>query len=568
MAGKKKSQPPSAPAPVSATETPLWRWLAAAAASLALVLELYSPALRGPFLLDDGFQMFGRPGAENWPLSLWINNVRPLLNFTFFINFKLSGVETFSYHALNVILHWANSWLLFFALRRIWQIAGGAGTLPPAFAAALFLLHPLQTESVAYISSRSETLSVLLAYSALAVFFCRDRESPISFSRAGVILALMGAAVLTKEHTVAVPAVFLLADYFWTTPFQWTAIRRNWRLYAILAAGAGFAALFVARTLRYADTAGFGLKDLPWNHYFFTQWRMFWRYLRMVVLPAGLNADPDIAVSRSITDEFSWLAGLAIAGLLAACWWFRKTAPLAAFGVLAFALLLAPTSSVVPIRDLFAERRMYLPFVGIACIALEVFRRWKIPAWAPALILALCALLTYQRAHAWGSALEFWKDTVANSPEKQRPQFQLAFVHYSEGRCAEAAAGFDRAARLGPADDALYIDWALALECAGQPDQALEKLHLAAKQKESAHLRAVMAMVYAKAGRADDALQQLDLAEKRNPRFAMTYVYRGHIFAQRGEVQAAADQYRRALSHEPSNSAALQGLAALNAARQ
>jgi tetratricopeptide (TPR) repeat protein len=533
-----------------------------------VAFQVYSPALHGPLLLDDGFQLFGRPGVETWPFRMWVQTLRPLLNFTFWINFQLSGTDTFSYHAVNVLLHCANSWLLFLILRRLWSFVGGSGILPPVYGAALFLLHPLQTESVAYITSRSETLSILFAYSALAVFIERNRELPVTFSRSAAILLLLGAAVLTKEHTAAMAAIFILADYFWTTPFALTGLRHNWRFYAPLAAGGILAAAFIAKTFRTADTAGFGLKDLPWNHYFFSQWRMFWRYLRMTVLPLDLNVDPDIAVSRAASEEFSWLAGLAIVALLAGAWHVRRRAPLAAFGVFAFAVLLAPTSSIVPIRDLFAERRMYLPFIGISCLALEAFRRWKIPNWVPATVLAVFAFLTYQRSHAWGSALALWQDTVAGSPNKQRPRFQLAFVHYSEGRCAEAAAEFAKAAELGPPDDALYIDWALSLECAGNPDEALAKLSLAAQRKDTAHVRAVMAMVYAKSGRSGDALRELSTAERLNPGFSMTYVYRGHIFAQQGRNTEAAAEYRRALAHDPSNHAAGEGLRMLGAVGQ
>jgi tetratricopeptide (TPR) repeat protein len=527
---------------------------------LVLILQIYSPALHGPFLLDDGFQMFGRPGAETLPLRTWIQSLRPLLNFTFWINFQLSGTGTYSYHVVNVLLHWANSWLLFLILTRLWHFAGGAGILPPIYGAALFLLHPLQAESVAYITSRSETLSIFFAYSALAIFITRNRALPTTFPRAAAVLLLLSAAVLTKEHTAAMPAVFILVDYFWTTPFEFAGLKRNWRLYLPLAAGGVLGASFIARTFRTADTAGFRMKDLPWDHFFFSQWRMFWRYLRMTALPTGLNVDPDIPLSRSVTAEFSWLAGLAIVALLIIAWQCRRSAPLAAFGIFTFAILLAPTSSIVPIRDLFAERRVYLPFVGISCVALEIFRRWKIPEWAPLLVLAVFAFLTYQRSHAWSSALALWQDSVAGSPNKQRPRFQLAFVHYSEGRCTEATSEFAKAAELAPPDDALYIDWALSLECAGKPDEAIEKLKLAARQKDTAHIRSVMAMVFAKSNRSDDALRELAAAERLNPGFSMTYVYRGHIYAQRGQNDAAAAEYRRALAQDPANAAASVGL--------
>jgi Cytochrome c oxidase subunit III len=136
---------------------------------------------------------------------------------------------------------------------------------------------------------------------------------------------------------------------------------------------------------------------------------------------------------RPLPSAIAGLLGLT-AGVTAA-WIYRKRWPLAAFGVFVFLLLLAPTSSFVPIRDVLAERRVYLPFLGLLLICLDFLRRVRTEqiVWAGAAIAVACAMLTYQRNQVWASPRALWQDTVAKSPRKLRPRFQLAFAYYEQG---------------------------------------------------------------------------------------------------------------------------------------
>src|SRR5262249_13431072 len=152
--------------------------------------------------------------------------------------------------------------------------------------------------------------------------------------------------------------------------------------------------------------------------------------------------------------------------------------------------------------------------------------------------------------------LALWQDTAAKSPQKLRPRFQYAFALYEEGRCPEASQGYEAAARLGPPRNDLLVDWALALDCAGRFNDALDKLTLAQQTQGSAQLYAVEGMVYAKQGKPGDALQALAKAEAIDPSFEMTYVYRGNVYAIAGDRAAAAREYQRALALNPGNQAA------------
>ncbi len=559
---------------VDARSGPAW-WLFAAAALAAVfvVFEVYGPAIHGPFLLDDTHLDYMQPGAEHRPLSAWIGGLRPLLMFSYWLNFQQSGLQdTFSYHATNVILHLFNGAFILFAVRKVLGWAGvdsAKGWILALFASGLFLLHPLQTESVTYIASRSETLSVFWILLALLIFLYRKTEA-VSFPRAGAILAVFAAAMLTKEHTAVLPFLLLLTDYFWNPGFSLTGIKRNWRLYLPFTAGLALGLLYVLRILRVGGTAGFHVRGLPWYAYFFTECRVLWDYLRLFVVPIGQNLDPQVEISGTILDHGAIFGLIALAAVTVLAWIYRRRFPLASYGWFVFLILIAPTSSFVPIRDPMAERRLYLPFIGLLFITVEFLRRWKTSRNSMIAVLSAVLLVegvfTYQRNELWASAIDIWKDTVAKSPGKVRPRYQLAYVYYQAGQCSDAAEQYGKTAELSNRVGAdLLLDWALAYDCAGRSEDALAKLKLAAERMPNAHIYSQLGMEYGKMGRYPEALEALAKAQKRNPRFAMTYFYLGNIYSIQGNREQAIEEYRHVLALDPGNQPAQDALARLGA---
>lgn len=536
-------------------------------AALMLGILVYAPALDGPFLLDDLYLPFARPEAEAgrpfWPWKL-----RPVLMATFYLNYQAAGFAPWSYHLVNVFLHAVVALLVFFILRRLTEkaVADSAKDLIAPLGAGIFLLHPLQTESVAYIASRSEVLSTLFAYGALAVFLHRP-QAEISWPRAILVLGLLAAAMGSKEHTAAMVAVLMLTDYFWNPGFSLRGIARSWKVYAPMALLAVPAVSMIRLVLRTADTAGFGLQDLAWHEYALTQCRAFWKYLQLFVAPIGQNVDPYFPVSRSLFDHGAAIGLVAIALSVGAAWWFRKRAPLISYGFFVFVILLAPTSSILPIRDPLAERRLYLPFIGLLLMLAGTLVRWSPPrrtlVFGGTALLGLLAALTYSRAALWGNPTLLWEDAVKGSPNKMRPHFQLAHAYYRDGRCADAVTLYAKAAKLEPPDIRLLTNWALALECAGKPEEALARLQEAVKIEPSAHLHSTIGMIHAKQGRYSQALAALAEAQKLDPQFTMAYVYEGNVRALQGDAAAARDLYQKALRIDPSNAAARQSLALL-----
>jgi tetratricopeptide (TPR) repeat protein len=550
--------------------TPARYALAFGAAALATLLA-YAPALRGEFVLDDLSLSFTGQEYFNAPLRTWLIGVRPLLSLSFFANFQLFGGQPFSFHLVNVLLHTLTGGLVFLIVRKLLPLAGESGLRRDAlsgFAAGIFLLHPIQTESVAYVASRSEVLSVLFCYAALAVFLLRRREA-ISWTTAVAVALLFGVAVNTKEHTAVLPAILLLTDYYWNPGFSLRGALRNWRLYVLIAAGGALAARMVYRVLWASNTAGFRIKDMPWDVYFYTQGRVIWSYIRLFFLPFGQNLDPDVALSRSPLDGGAVFAWLALAAVTGVAIWRRRRYPLASYGWLVFLALLAPTSSVMPIADVMAERRMYLPLIGMLLVVVEFLRHWKVSPsrLVAALAAVLCAagILTSVRAQVWSSSFALWQDTVARSPGKSRPHQQIGFVYYSRGRCDLALEHYQKAVAIGPPDYRAVVGLGTAYDCLGREEEALAQFRQAARLVYTAHIQSLLGMVYIKMGKVHEAAVALDAAERLDPGFSDTYAYRGALYEQSAQWEAAGGEFRRALSLNPSNQTAQLGLARLAA---
>lgn len=476
-----KAAPATAPARPAGRVPRRWPYALGAAAALVILLEVYQPALRGAFVFDDQYLPFTDPKAVTEPLWMWLRGVRPLLMASFWVNYRLAEMEPYLYHLFNLLLHWANGLLVWVVADRLLQardVAGWRRPLLATFAAGVFLLHPVQTESVAYVASRSEVLSVMFFLGALALFVRRRREAVSWWVAAGVLL-LFGAAVSTKEHTAILPALLLLTDYYFNPGFSAQGIRRNWRLYAPIAVGGALAALWVWRLLSRADTAGFAVAEFTWYEYFLTQCRVIWIYLRLFLLPYGQTLDYDLAMSRTVLEPLV-IAGLA--GLLAlagAAFYFRRRYPLASYGVLVFLLLLAPTSSVVPILDPIAEHRLYLPMLGLALAAADLLHRLRVrPARLAAILavlLVVAGALARERNRVWSSDIALWEDAVAKSPRKYRAHFQLGFAYFRAGRCEDAERHYRIAAGLPTPDFRLYYNWGMAYACLGRTAEAREQ---------------------------------------------------------------------------------------------
>lgn len=542
--------------------------------AILIAFLVYRPAIDGPFLFDDRYLPFLDRHLIGQPFTAWLIGLRPFVNLSFWLNAEISGTDTWSYHAGNILLHAINSVLVFFIARWFLQHVGTSAkqlNVLSAIAGALFLLHPLQTEAVAYITSRSETLAVFFFYGAFALFLYR-RNCGIDWLSAIGVLALFAAAQMTKEYSVVFPLLLLLTDALFPAEQESQrhsaigTIKLNWRLYSLLLAGAAIGGALIIRVLAYSNSVGFHLKEASPLQYFLTECRAVWVYLHLLVLPFGQNVDSDFPFSRGL-DPVVLLSLLGLAALVTVSLIFRKRYPLAALGFLAMLLCLAPTSSLLPIADPVAEHRMYLPMFAAVLIGLDFLRRWNVDRrrliGSAAVALLLCAYLTYARSSLWANEVALWQDSVNNSPHKLRPHFQLAFSYYRGGQCGKAMEEFQKAAQIQPPSFELLNDWGEAADCAGDETKALALFQQAEPlQSKDGLVESQIGMILAKQKRYDEALSELSKAQRKSPDLAPIYSYRGNIYYAQGEFAKAVDEFQHALLIDGENRMAIDGIVA------
>lgn len=538
-------------------------WLVAAA--IIVGAALYSSALDGSFVFDDEVLPFRR-GIQDEPLSAWLSGVRPFLMFSYWLNYNISGQSPSSYHLLNLLIHAINTGLVFMVLFRLLSLAAWDRAKRQAAAiigATVFLIHPLATESVSYIAGRSESLAALFMLLAYVVFLDRYPEA-ISWKRSLIVLTLFGMAVSTKENAAAFAGILLLTDLSWPQPFSTEGVRRNRRLYLLMALGLGVAGVWIVRVLTGAETAGFSIKEFTWYQYAFTQARAIFAYVRLAVIPLGQSLDHDFPISHTVIEHGAifYLALLVLVVFVAIV--FRRRYPLACFGLLMFLILLAPTSSIVPIADPLVERRTYLPIVGLILIVCEFARRIRRPGIVVSLMaitLAIFAVLCYQRNQLWGKPERLWAMAAQESRSKGRPYWHLAEILIAENRCADAIPYLERGERLMPRDFSIEVAWGKVLECTGRREDALKRLQRAATIAQNSAIYQWIGLLYGEMGRREEAGAALQKAVQLGPDDCAAHSALGLYYESIGSSAEAKREYRKALSIDSHNREALIGLA-------
>jgi tetratricopeptide (TPR) repeat protein len=284
-----------------------------------------------------------------------------------------------------------------------------------------------------------------------------------------------------------------------------------------------------------------------------TQFRAVLVYLRLFLVPVGQNADHEFSISRTIFEPGTALALLA---LLAGVVFLLKQAPLVRYGGLLFLAFLAPTSSVVPLADVFSEHRMYLPIVGLAVALSARLAQVSVSNYRVALVCtflsAIAFLATVERARVWSNGVAFWQDVVEKSPRKARAYQHLTHAYVTTGRCDEAVSYLEKAKDIVPRDYFTYVNWAQAYACTNQADAALEKLREAEKMMPTAFVYGAIADSLIKLGRTTEAEQALAMAlSKEPPGTDLAHVYQGNLALLANNRTQAEEEYRRAVALNP-----------------
>lgn len=504
------------------------------AIALALSVLAYSNTFTGEFQFDDDGTVAENPyvtdmgNYKGLTAKSLVDGIRPVATFTFSVNYYFWGLDVVPYHATNFAIHALCGLLVFYLALLTARSPGLLYDKDRSFfiallTSAVFLLHPVQTESVSYISQRYESLASLF-YLASLMAFIKARRSGGGLPRYLLYAASVLAGVLalgSKQMAVTLPLVIILYDLYFLRERPSLRSMAGPLVFLALAAASG---VLIVMGLKGAD-AGFSVQGFtPWE-YLLTQFRAIATYIRLLVLPAWQNLDYDFRTSRSLFELDTFLSFLFLVALFASAIFLLRKKRAASFFILWFFIILAPTSSIIPIADPIFEHRVYLASVGAFFIFSDALwaglsragNRWPARGGALALSGALALMLvlagaTYDRNKAWRTKLTMWLDVAAKSPMKSRPHNNLGNSYMLLGRPLEAIEEYKLAIALDPGNIEAYYNIAVNLVEAGRFDQAVHYYDLFSKnappryekQKEFARKRVEMYREMERPGKAAD----------------------------------------------------------------
>ncbi|MCC6415830.1 MAG: tetratricopeptide repeat protein [Opitutaceae bacterium] len=485
--------PRSVDSPIPATRHPVWPWLGWLAL-LAVALTVYWPALHGAMLWDDDAHMT-RPELRGWfgLARIWFEpgatqQYYPVMHSAFWLQHRLWGDGTTGYHVVSLLLHLGSAGLIAVVMRRL-RLAGAG------FAAALFALHPVSVESVAWISELKNTLSTffyLLALLAWLRFDARgsDDAAPRNPWRWYALAALcFVAAALTKTVTVTLPAALLVIVWWRRGVVRWREVAPllPWFAFAV---AAGLTTAWVERHLVGATGAAFNLDLLDRAQ---LAGRIAWFYLGKLLWPADLV----FIYPRWDATAIGWLPLLAALATLALLWAMRRhcRGPLAA--ALLFGGTLFPALGffdVYPFQYSYvADHFQYLASIAIYIAAASglaaAFRRLKPPVPRPreelaAGLLLLLGFLSWQQARHYRDNFALYRATLDQNPACWMAAYNLGLEHANHGEYAAAAPLYREALRLKPDYAEVHSNLGLALLNLGAPPrEALVEFEAALRLK-------------------------------------------------------------------------------------
>jgi tetratricopeptide (TPR) repeat protein len=463
---------------------------------VVLVFVIYSNSLNGPFIFDDMSNIEHNShirltrltfdGLKQAALESSASH-RPVANISFALNYFFHGPNTFGYHLVNILIHAIAGIFLYFFIKTTLSIPVLRSKFENqkwiAFITALiWLVHPVQTQSVTYIVQRMNSLAAMFYVMAL-FFYARGRISQIAKNR---WLWFSGCAVAgllasgSKQTAATLPLFIFIYEWYF---FQ--DLSRAWFKRRILPL-AGVLILFGALALIYLGVdpletilSGYDKRDFTPLQRLLTQFRVVIFYISLLIFPhpSRLNLDRDVTLSHSIIDPFTTLVCMAaIAGLLLLAWRLAPKQRLVSFCILWFLGNLVIESSVIGLEIIF-DHRTYLPSMLVCLPAVVLLYPRLRPKWLGIGVLAAVVLVfsswTYERNRVFRDQITIWGDCAAKSPNKARPHNNLGIFLKKKGRLEEARALFQKALQLKPEYASAHINLGATLASLGKLEEAI-----------------------------------------------------------------------------------------------
>ncbi|MFQ5427558.1 MAG: tetratricopeptide repeat protein [Thermodesulfobacteriota bacterium] len=596
-------------------------------ALLVLVALIYSNVMGAPFIFDDLKYIVGNAFLRDLSNFQHISGTRYVVFFSFALNYVAGGLGPGGYHLVNIAIHGLNSIVVYFLVRALFETpscssgagqaaheeggagmeATGAGFWIAITTALIFAAHPLETEAVAYVSQRFASL-VALFY--LLSLYCYVRSRFFILARKAVPgLALFVLAFIlgllaqkSKETAFTLPLLIILTEFFFFQRGASTLKDKGgllvlpfFALFAVipleLFSRSGAVTEGIAGKLRLLQLEE--LATLSRSDYLLTQFRVIVTYIRLLFFPLGQSGDYDYTIYKSfftapVFFSFIFLLIVFVLGIYLALRSARTRSALglmAGFGILWFFITISVESSIVPIKDVIFEHRVYLPSAGFfLCITSLYFYLAERGVRAgrsgrghargvlivPLIIVLILSVLTYSRNRVWTSDMLFWSDVVSKSPQGARGYNNLGNVYFNRGNIPEAMKHYRRAITIDKEYYEAYNNLGSAYLELNQGERALELFKRAlALRPDYVDAAANRALVLVTLNRPEEALRVARIALGLRSDFSGTHGAMGMALVDLGRVDEGIRHLQEALRLDPASGDALNnlGLALMRAGR-
>ena len=494
---------------------------------------------------------FTHSHASNWHPLTWISHM---------LDCRLYGLEPGGHHLTNVLLHAATAILLFLVLLKM------TGQLwPSALAAAVFAVHPLRAESVAWVAERKDVLSGLLFMATLAAYVGYVRR-PFALARYLAVALLYVLGLMAKPMLVTLPLVLLLLDGWPLGRLRGASGDGTWRRailekipLLVVAAGSSIATLLVQHeALMPSEQVA-----LPWR--IANALVSYATYLMQFFCPAGLA----VMVPHPADSLPAWKIAGALVGLAAisaAVVAARRKCPWLLLGWLWYLVMLVPVIGLVQVgKQAMADRYTYLPQIGLSIIlawAGAAVCRWRPDrrgAFAVVMALLLAALMAsaWRQTSYWQDSETLWTHALSCTSRNPVAHNNLGAAMKRQGRVDEAIAQYRKALEIRPDHVEALNNLGNALAGRGRVDEAIAQYQKALAIRTD-HVEALnnLGNALAGRGRVDEAIAQYQKALAVNPEHAEAHNNLGVALSDRGRADEAMAQYQKTLEINPRHAGA------------
>jgi len=540
------------------------------------VLYVYRNSYEAPFTLDDETAILKNRSIRHLcdiksvlspPRNTGIGG-RPLVNLTYAINYAMSGTAPWSYHVADIGIHLAAGLFLFLILRNILKkldtVANSA--VDRGWVAwvvtALWLLHPIQTESIVYISQRTECMAAL-CYLVSFYLFTQVVDHPEANRFKIGSVAMCGAGMLCKETMVTAPVFFYIFDAFIISGSFASAWRLRRELYVSLACTWILLGLSVFDLSK--RSVGYGQGFSIWT-YPLLESKALYIYVLRTIWPFGFVFDYGSLKFPELPSLLPYIGLCVVALALTILGLIRRWK--GAFLSSAFFILLAPSSSIVPVAmQPIAEHRMYLPsaclILGIVLVGYKMMGRKGLAGFG--LVAIGLGFLTSQRVEVYRTPLSLWSDTVSKTSENSRALANLGMAYTAAGHSREGEAFLRRALlvdrRNDRAQNALGNIWYDSENYAAAADAFRQAIALAPGQPE---YYANFGNAALHLGRTEQAISSYRSALLIDPGLPEVHHSLGCALASTGNFDAALLEFKKALELNPDFQPAREAVTKLN----